>query len=57
MAPLPLLCPRCGHRQRVVPGGPDRPVRIVHAETGREECPAEPPPQGGTTEPAERRDA
>ncbi|GAA2831450.1 hypothetical protein GCM10010505_63980 [Kitasatospora aburaviensis] len=34
----PLLCPRCGHEQRVVPGGPERAVRVVHVGTGREAC-------------------
>jgi hypothetical protein len=49
MAPLPLMCPRCGRPQRVVPGGPrkhdstDRPIRVVHTDTGLEEC--EQPPQ------------
>ncbi|MEV7360740.1 hypothetical protein [Kitasatospora sp. NPDC091276] len=35
---IPLICPRCGHEQRVVPGGPDRAVRVVHLATGREAC-------------------
>ncbi|MEV8324473.1 hypothetical protein [Kitasatospora sp. NPDC056731] len=35
---IPLICPRCGHEQRVVPGGPDRSVRVVHLATGREAC-------------------
>ncbi|GAA0654619.1 hypothetical protein GCM10010193_00990 [Kitasatospora atroaurantiaca] len=38
MSRIPLICPRCGHPQRVIPGGPEHPVRVVHAETGREEC-------------------
>ncbi|MEV7026850.1 hypothetical protein [Kitasatospora sp. NPDC093558] len=35
---IPLICPRCGHEQRVVPGGPERAVRVVHVATGREAC-------------------
>ncbi|MFD7453972.1 hypothetical protein [Kitasatospora sp. NPDC059827] len=35
---IPLICPRCGHEQRVVPGGPERAVRVVHLGTGREAC-------------------
>ncbi|MFJ8626173.1 hypothetical protein ACIRD3_25500 [Kitasatospora sp. NPDC093550] len=35
---IPLICPRCGHEQRVVPGGPERAVRVVHVGTGREAC-------------------
>ncbi|WP_431677749.1 hypothetical protein [Kitasatospora sp. KL5] len=35
---VPLICPRCGLPQRVVPGGPQRPVKVVHADTGREGC-------------------
>lgn len=35
---VPLICPRCGHEQRVVPGGPKRAVKVVHAGTGREAC-------------------
>ncbi|MER6299600.1 hypothetical protein ABT247_08500 [Kitasatospora sp. NPDC001539] len=35
---IPLICPRCGHEQRVVPGGPERAVKVVHAGTGREAC-------------------
>ncbi|WP_405016676.1 hypothetical protein OHV05_05865 [Kitasatospora sp. NBC_00070] len=38
MPKIPLICPRCGRPQQVVPGGPDRPARVVHRETGREEC-------------------
>ncbi len=38
MPRVPLICPRCGRPQRVVPGGPERPARIVHADTGREAC-------------------
>lgn len=34
----PLICPRCGRPQRVVPGGPERAAKVVHADTGREEC-------------------
>ncbi|MEU1509586.1 hypothetical protein [Kitasatospora sp. NPDC005748] len=37
-ARIPLICPRCGREQQVVPGGPDRAVRVVHAGTGREAC-------------------
>jgi hypothetical protein len=44
MARLPLLCPRCGHEQQVVPGGPDTPVRVIHTDTGCEDCPTEPTP-------------
>ena len=51
MAPLPLLCPRCGREQRVIPGGPDKPVRVVHAATGREECPDEPAPAPTAAQP------
>ena len=45
MARIPLLCPRCGRPQRVIPGGPERAARIVHADTGRDSCnlPDEPP--------------
>ncbi|MFJ2861999.1 hypothetical protein [Kitasatospora sp. NPDC087314] len=35
---IPLICPRCGHEQRVVPGGPDRAIKVVHLATGREAC-------------------
>ncbi|MFJ9947179.1 hypothetical protein [Kitasatospora sp. NPDC091207] len=35
---IPLICPRCGHEQQVVPGGPGRAVRVVHVGTGREAC-------------------
>ncbi|MET8701599.1 hypothetical protein ACFVUH_03110 [Kitasatospora sp. NPDC058032] len=35
---IPLICPRCGREQRVVPGGPGRAVKVVHAGTGREAC-------------------
>ncbi|MFJ2580188.1 hypothetical protein [Kitasatospora aureofaciens] len=35
---IPLICPRCGHEQRVVPGGPERAVKVVHVATGREAC-------------------
>ncbi|MFI6446667.1 hypothetical protein [Kitasatospora sp. NPDC050543] len=38
MSPIPLTCPRCGRPQRAVPGGPERAVRVVHTDTGREEC-------------------
>jgi len=45
MAPLPLICPRCGRPQQVVPSGSGRhheqqhpPVRVVHTATGEEEC-------------------
>ncbi|MCX5213838.1 hypothetical protein OG689_31985 [Kitasatospora sp. NBC_00240] len=37
MERIPLICPRCGQPQRVVPGG-DRVVRVVHADTGRAAC-------------------
>ncbi|MFC6598655.1 hypothetical protein [Kitasatospora paranensis] len=40
MAPKPLICPRCGREQRVVPGGPQRAAKVVHADTGREDCAA-----------------
>ncbi|MER8184816.1 hypothetical protein [Kitasatospora sp. NPDC094015] len=48
MSNTPLLCPRCGRPQRMVPGGPERPAKAVHADTGREDCdpaPAGRPPQ------------
>ncbi|WP_030059399.1 MULTISPECIES: hypothetical protein [Streptomyces] len=35
---IPLICPRCGHEQQVVPGGPERAVKVVHVGTGREAC-------------------
>ncbi|WP_406196977.1 hypothetical protein OH807_10970 [Kitasatospora sp. NBC_01560] len=35
---IPLLCPRCGHEQQVVPGGPGRAVKVVHVGTGQEAC-------------------
>ncbi|MFF2143978.1 hypothetical protein [Kitasatospora sp. NPDC058190] len=35
---IPLICPRCGHEQRVVPGGPERTIKVVHVATGREAC-------------------
>ncbi|MFE6056555.1 hypothetical protein ACFQ6N_37930 [Kitasatospora sp. NPDC056446] len=35
---IPLICPRCGHEQQVVPGGPGRAVKVVHVGTGREAC-------------------
>ncbi|MEU9047199.1 MULTISPECIES: hypothetical protein [unclassified Kitasatospora] len=35
---IPLICPRCGHEQQVVPGGPDRAIKVVHVGTGREAC-------------------
>ncbi|GAB7186304.1 hypothetical protein ATKI12_6135 [Kitasatospora sp. Ki12] len=35
---IPLICPRCGHEQQVVPGGPGRVVKVVHVGTGREAC-------------------
>ncbi|MFF7989551.1 hypothetical protein ACFZDG_07130 [Kitasatospora xanthocidica] len=35
---IPLICPRCGHEQKVVPGGPGRVVKVVHVGTGREAC-------------------
>ncbi|MFF1874137.1 hypothetical protein [Streptomyces sp. CB03911] len=38
MERIPLICPRCGQPQRVVPGGADRVVRVVHSDTGREAC-------------------
>ncbi|MGW6915180.1 hypothetical protein ACWGB8_15395 [Kitasatospora sp. NPDC054939] len=38
MPTIPLMCPRCGLPQRVVPGGPQKPVRVVHDGTGREAC-------------------
>ncbi|WP_441246831.1 hypothetical protein [Kitasatospora sp. McL0602] len=38
MSRIPLICPRCGRLQRVVPGGPERPARVVHDDTGREAC-------------------
>ncbi|MFD5464462.1 hypothetical protein ACFWIQ_16795 [Kitasatospora sp. NPDC127059] len=37
-ARIPLICPRCGHEQQVVPGGPERAVKVVHVGTGREAC-------------------
>ncbi|MFJ5881919.1 hypothetical protein [Kitasatospora cineracea] len=40
MNQIPLLCPRCGRPQRIVhQEDPHHPVRVVHAETGREPCP------------------
>ncbi|WP_407914140.1 hypothetical protein [Kitasatospora sp. NE20-6] len=45
MSRIPLICPRCGLPQRVLPGGPERLARVVHVGTGREACgPADPPP-------------
>ncbi|MFJ9459868.1 hypothetical protein ACIRST_32935 [Kitasatospora sp. NPDC101447] len=38
---IPLICPRCGHEQQVVPGGPERVVKVVHVGTGREACETE----------------
>ncbi|MFD0264864.1 hypothetical protein ACFVH7_42155 [Kitasatospora indigofera] len=38
MERIPLICPRCGRPQRVVPGGAGRVVRVVHSDTGREAC-------------------
>ncbi|WP_344469182.1 hypothetical protein [Kitasatospora kazusensis] len=38
MTRIPLICPRCGRAQRVVPGGPERPARVVHEDTGQEAC-------------------
>ncbi|MFF2043055.1 hypothetical protein ACFVVX_21795 [Kitasatospora sp. NPDC058170] len=38
MPSIPLICPRCGREQQVVPGGPERAVKVVHAGTGREAC-------------------
>ncbi|MER5864973.1 hypothetical protein [Kitasatospora sp. NPDC002040] len=38
MSKIPLICPRCGRPQRVVPGGPGHPAKVVHADTGREAC-------------------
>ncbi|MCP2312417.1 MULTISPECIES: hypothetical protein [Kitasatospora] len=38
MTKIPLLCPRCGHAQRVEPGGPQKTLRVVHADTGEESC-------------------
>ncbi|MFD7414665.1 hypothetical protein ACFVZ3_17150 [Kitasatospora purpeofusca] len=35
---IPLICPRCGKEQRVVPGGAGRAVKVVHAGTGQEAC-------------------
>lgn len=35
---IPLICPRCGHEQRVVPGGPGHAVKVVHVGTGQEAC-------------------
>ncbi|MFD8703890.1 hypothetical protein ACFV1W_14915 [Kitasatospora sp. NPDC059648] len=35
---IPLICPRCGREQQVVPGGPERTVKVVHVGTGREAC-------------------
>ncbi len=35
---IPLICPRCGKEQRVVPGGPGRAVKVVHTGTGQEAC-------------------
>ncbi|MER5636151.1 hypothetical protein ABT095_04270 [Kitasatospora sp. NPDC002227] len=38
MPSIPLICPRCGKPQRFVPGGPGGRARVVHEETGREDC-------------------
>ncbi|MFG3050086.1 hypothetical protein ACGFZP_03895 [Kitasatospora sp. NPDC048239] len=38
MPTIPLICPRCGREQQVVPGGPERAVKVVHTGTGREAC-------------------
>ncbi|WP_405003931.1 hypothetical protein OHV13_05745 [Kitasatospora purpeofusca] len=35
---IPLICPRCGKEQQVVPGGPGRAVKVVHVGTGQEAC-------------------
>jgi hypothetical protein len=51
MTRIPLICPRCGRPQRVVPGGPDKVARVVHADTGREACaPAGAEPTGAPPE-------
>lgn len=48
MSRIPLICPRCGETQRVVPGGPEKAVKVVHAATGREACaPADAPEPTG----------
>ncbi|MDH6576117.1 hypothetical protein [Kitasatospora sp. MAP5-34] len=44
MPHIPLICPRCGHTQRFVPGDLEHPARVVHEDTGREAC--EPTGQG-----------
>ncbi|MFD8594871.1 hypothetical protein ACFV1L_07705 [Kitasatospora sp. NPDC059646] len=50
MHPIPLLCPRCGEPQTVVHSDdPHHPIRVLHTETGREECDLAPdgtPPAG-----------
>ncbi|MEV7118829.1 MULTISPECIES: hypothetical protein [Kitasatospora] len=39
MHPIPLLCPRCGQPQQVIHiDDPHHPIRVVHTETGREDC-------------------
>ncbi|AUY52462.1 hypothetical protein [Streptomyces sp. CB01881] len=35
---IPLICPRCGHEQQVVPGDAGRAVMVVHVGTGRGAC-------------------
>ncbi|MEV8098121.1 hypothetical protein [Kitasatospora sp. NPDC085879] len=52
MSPVALLCPRCGRPQRVVPGGPQRPVKVVHDDTGREDCERPDPAAGHPAPPA-----
>ncbi|MFJ1752847.1 hypothetical protein [Kitasatospora sp. NPDC088134] len=50
MNQIPLLCPRCGRPQLVEHRtDPHHPVRVVHADTGREEC--APRPEDGTEPP------
>ncbi len=49
MSRIPLICPRCGRPQRVIPGGPEHLARVVHADTGREAC--EPPGADQEVEP------
>lgn len=38
MPTIPLICPRCGHPQLVVPSDSARPILVVHEGTGREAC-------------------
>ncbi|RAJ40442.1 hypothetical protein K353_03334 [Kitasatospora sp. SolWspMP-SS2h] len=49
---IPLLCPRCGRPQQIIhPDDPGHPVRVVHTDTGREECAPEAPDGPAPVEP------